>query len=96
MAVSTLRRDNGIPATTPEPITVKVETIIVIGMALWAVALVLTLVVPALHEGGRDWWPWSCLAGLVLGGIGLTYVRRGRGNARTAHEGAPAEPQSSY
>lgn len=96
MAVSTLRRDNGIPATTPEPITVKVQTIIVIGMALWAVGLVLTLVVPALHEGERDWWTSTCLAGLVLGGVGLAYVRRGRGNARTAHADVPADPQSNY
>ncbi|MBK8867212.1 MAG: DUF2530 domain-containing protein [Dermatophilaceae bacterium] len=54
--------------------------IIEVGLALWAVALVLTLSVPALRTGDRAWWPWSCVAGLVLGGIGWLYVRRGRGN----------------
>jgi hypothetical protein len=58
--------------------------IVEVGIALWVVALVVTLVVPALHEGGRDWWPWACVAGIVLGGIGWAYVRRGRGNARDA------------
>ena len=51
------------------------------GEAVWLVALVLTLAVPALHEGDRHWWPWTCVAALVLGGLGLAYVRRGRGNA---------------
>ncbi|KGN30622.1 hypothetical protein N802_06395 [Knoellia sinensis KCTC 19936] len=55
------------------------------GLVLWGVALVLTLLVPALHEGDRSWWPWACVAGLVLGTVGLLYVRRGRGNASDAH-----------
>jgi hypothetical protein len=54
------------------------------GIALWAVALVVTLLVPVLHEGSRDWWPWVCVSGIVLGGIGWLYVRRGRGNASDA------------
>lgn len=73
--------------TTPhqiEPLRVPMLRIIEVGMAVWLVALVVTLVVPALHEGERDWWPWACVAGFVLGGIGWAYVRRGRGNARDA------------
>ncbi|AXG15220.1 DUF2530 domain-containing protein [Intrasporangium calvum] len=54
------------------------------GVVGWAVALVATLAVPALHAGDRDWWPWACVAGIVLGGIGWLYVRRGRGNAEDA------------
>jgi hypothetical protein len=56
-----------------------------IGMALWSVALVLTLLVPALHESERAWWPWTCVAGLAGGGLALLYVRRGRGNAEGAN-----------
>lgn len=63
---------------------VPTQRIIGIGLGLWAVALVVTLLVPALHEGDRSWWPWACVAGLVLGTIGLLYVRRGRGNAHDA------------
>ena len=35
-------------------------------------------------EGDRGWWPWACVAGLVLGAMGWAYLRRGRGNARDA------------
>ena len=47
-------------------------------------ALAVVLVVPALHEGERGWWPWACVAGLVLGAMGWGYLRRGRGNAHDA------------
>lgn len=53
-------------------------------MLVWAAALVVTLVVPPLHEGDRSWWPWCCVAGLALGGLGHAYLRRGRGNAADA------------
>ena len=49
----------------------------------WAVALVVTLAIPALHTGERDWWPWVCVSGIIPGFIGL--LRRGRGNASEAH-----------
>ena len=51
-------------------------------LALWARGAVV-LAVPSLHEGERDWWPWTCVTGLVLGASAL-YVRRGRGNAAGA------------
>jgi Protein of unknown function (DUF2530) len=58
-------------------------------MALWAVALVVTLLVPSLHDGDRSWWPWCCVAGLGLGLIGYAYLRRGRGNAAEASRREP-------
>lgn len=67
-----------------EALQVPTQRIIAIGLGLWAVALLVTLVVPALHTGSRDWWPWACVAGFVLGSIGFLYVRRGRGNAHDA------------
>lgn len=63
------------------PMPVRTVTVITVGMAVWAVALVVTLVVPDLRTGDRSWWPWTCVAGLTLGAIGYFYVRRGRGNA---------------
>jgi hypothetical protein len=63
------------------PMPVRTVTVIAVGMAVWAVALVVTLAVDDLHTGDRSWWPWTCVAGLVLGAIGWLYVRRGRGNA---------------
>ena len=67
-----------------EAMQLPTQRIIAIGLVLWVVALVVTLLVPALHEGDRSWWPWGCVAGFVLGALGLAYVRRGRGNAHDA------------
>jgi hypothetical protein len=53
-------------------------------MALWLIALVVSVLVPALHQGDRAWWPWTCAAGIAGGGLALLYVRRGRGNAAGA------------
>jgi hypothetical protein len=67
-----------------QPLVVPTRRIIIAGLAAWVVALVVTLVVPALHTGERSWWPWACVAGFALGGIGFLYVSRGRGNASDA------------
>lgn len=64
------------------PMPVRTVTVIRIGTALWAVALVVVLAIPSLHEGDRNWWPWVPVVGLGLGAFGLWYVPRGRGNAR--------------
>ncbi len=71
--------------TEPQPLPWRTTRVVLWGIAVWAVALVVTLAVPALHAGDRSWWPWSCAAGIVLGFLGYTYVRRGRGNAFDAH-----------
>ncbi|GGL34153.1 DUF2530 domain-containing protein [Phycicoccus endophyticus] len=56
-------------------------TVVLVGSALWALALVVTLAVPALHTGERSWWPWACVSGLAIGAFAGWYVRRGRGAA---------------
>jgi hypothetical protein len=68
----------------PEPIAIDTIKVIAIGTALWGLALVVTLLVPALHEGDKHWWPWTCVAAFLGGAFGLLYVRRGRGNAATS------------
>jgi hypothetical protein len=82
--------DQAPPSRPPElqPLAVDTVRIVVAGTAAFAVALVVTLLVPALHAGDRDWWPWACLSGLVLGLIGLAYILRGRGNAAGARRRA--------
>jgi len=67
-----------------EPLGWSTIRVVLLGTAAWALALVTTLVVPALHTGDRSWWPWSCVAGILLGLFGCVYVRRGRGNATGA------------
>ena len=68
-------------AAPTEPIDVPTRTIVLVGTALWAVALVVTLVVPALHTGERSWWPWTCVTGIALGAFAFWYVSRGKGSA---------------
>lgn len=77
-------REGGVDVEAIEALHVPTQRIIAIGLVLWLVALAATLVVPALHEGDRDWWPWGCVAGFLLGLVGFLYVRRGRGNAHDA------------
>lgn len=69
------------------PVQVDTARIMAAGIGCWALALVVTLVVPSLHSGERDWWPWACITGLVIGIIGLAYIRRGRGNAAGGRTG---------
>lgn len=70
--------------TEPQPLPWRTTRVVLWGIGLWALALVVTLAVPALHTGDRSWWPWCCVAGIVLGLLGYSYVRRGRGNASDA------------
>ena len=68
----------------PQPLVVDTIRLLQIGVGLWGVALLVSLLVPELHRAERYWWPWTCVAGLVGGGLALLYVRRGRGNASMA------------
>lgn len=67
-----------------QPIAVPMSRIVEVGIGVWALALAVTLLVPALHADEKSWWPWACVAGIALGVVGLIYVRRGRGNAEGA------------
>ncbi|MGC5582877.1 DUF2530 domain-containing protein [Ornithinimicrobium sp. W1665] len=74
---------------SPDDITVpqsRVRTVVLVrwGLLLWAVALLLLLLVPALRSDGREWWVWIPVAGLVGGALGHVYLTRGRGNAEMA------------
>ncbi|MCA0437993.1 MAG: DUF2530 domain-containing protein [Actinobacteria bacterium] len=70
----------------PDPEPLRWPATLLLGplMGLWALALIVTLLVPALHTGERSWWPWCCIIGLALGALGYGYLRRGRGNAADA------------
>jgi hypothetical protein len=68
-----------------QPLAVSTPRVVLWGELAWLVALVVILAVPSLHEGDRHWWPWVPVVGILLGLIGLSYVRRGRGNAAGAH-----------
>ncbi|MEP7160635.1 MAG: DUF2530 domain-containing protein [Dermatophilaceae bacterium] len=68
----------------PEPLRWPLSHTLLPLLVVWAVALAVVLAVPDLHTGERSWWPWTCVAALLLGGLGYGYIRRGRGNAESA------------
>ena len=70
------------------------RAVVLVGIAVWAVLLVVALVLrERLVEQGRGWWVWTPVAGLALGGYGLDYVRRrDRRAARVARAAGSGDP----
>jgi Flp pilus assembly protein protease CpaA len=61
----------------PPPVATDDVRTVTVGTALWAVALVAAVVFrERLRDGGHLWWVGACLAGFVLGLVGLAYTRR--------------------
>lgn len=70
--------------TPPEPVEVDSRRVVLIGTALWFVGFVVLL--PFYGWLGRHdhrIWLWTCLAGWILGLIGLALVRKHRKEGRT-------------
>jgi hypothetical protein len=65
-----------VPAPTrpsPPPLQVDTTRVVQAGMALWAVALVVLLV---LGDRVDPVWTWTCVAAIVLAFLGLALMRR--------------------
>jgi hypothetical protein len=61
----------------PPPIETNDLRVVATGTALWAVALVVTLLFHArLRHDGHLWWIAACAWGFGLGLVGLRYTRR--------------------
>ena len=56
----------------PPPLRVDTVRVVLIGAALWAVALVVLLL---LGDRVDRVWTWTCLAGIALAGVGLGVMR---------------------
>jgi uncharacterized protein DUF2530 len=68
---------------SPPPLQVDTARVVHVGMALWAVALVVLLV---LGDRVDRVWTWTCVAALVLALLGLALMRwqgQGRRNGPT-------------
>ena len=67
----------------PEPLDVDVTKIVLAGTALWAVAFVVLLTQrDRLADAGREWWLWTCVAGVALGLLGALLASRARRASR--------------
>ncbi|HEX5017116.1 MAG TPA: DUF2530 domain-containing protein [Actinomycetes bacterium] len=61
------------------PLDVDAVRTVQVGTALWAVALVVTFVFrDELKDADREWWIWACIAGFLLGLIGIVITTRRR------------------
>jgi hypothetical protein len=61
----------------PDPLPAKTDDrkAVLVGIALWLVALAVLLVfLTPLVAGGNGWWLWTCVAALALGLLGLLYT----------------------
>jgi hypothetical protein len=70
---------------TPQPVQVDSRRIVLIGTALWTLGFLGLL--PFWGWLGRHdhrVWLWTCLAGALLGALGLVLVRKHRGEGRTS------------
>lgn len=69
--------------STAEPLDVDGIRSVGVGIAMWAVAglVLLLLYRDDLAASGSQWWLWTCLAGVGLGLLGWVYCRRRRDHA---------------
>lgn len=75
----------------PEPLDVDPVRVVSVGTALWAIALVASLAnLGTLRSGGHLWWVPACVAGLLLGFLGVYVTRRRRAAIRRG-QAQPAE-----
>ena len=49
---------------------------VLVGLAVWAVLLLVAVAVPEVRGTGQGRWLGSCVAGVVLGLLGLAFVHR--------------------
>jgi len=61
--------------TDPAPVVTDDRKAMVVGLALWLVALVAVIIaLPTLTASDQAWWLEMCVTGLVLGVIGIAYT----------------------
>ncbi|MHA7133493.1 DUF2530 domain-containing protein [Oerskovia turbata] len=66
----------------PPALRVDLRPVILIGMSLWALGLVVSVVLLVLDRTTFE-LPATCAAGIALGGIGLLWERRNRDDYRS-------------
>ncbi|SHM96526.1 DUF2530 domain-containing protein [Cryptosporangium aurantiacum] len=87
---------------TPEPLDVDAVSVVTAGTVLWGIgAIVLALFGRNWLDRHDDtWWIWTCVAGFLLGLVGIAFVRRrrsrlGRVAAARAEQPPGAPPADS-
>ena len=60
----------------PPPYELDDVRVVAVGTALWVLVLVVLLVADLAGARVPGWWPLMCVAGIVLGLLGLRVTRR--------------------
>lgn len=60
----------------PPPMVTDDRRAVLVGLAVWFVLLLVALFVPEVRATGQGRWLGSCMAGLLLGLVGLAFVHR--------------------
>jgi hypothetical protein len=60
------------PKQAPPPLEVDTLRIVLVGTALWALALVVLLL---LGDRVDPLWKWTCVAGIALAAVGIGIMR---------------------
>jgi hypothetical protein len=61
----------------PAPLQTNDRATILVGIGVWIVVWIGCLVMHSrLADGGNGWWIWTPPTGIVLGVLGLAYLRR--------------------
>ena len=59
----------------PAPVQTDDRKAFLVGIAGWVLGLAVFIVLlPTLTADGHTWWLWTCVAGLVIGLIGLLWT----------------------
>ncbi len=59
----------------PVPVVTDNRKAVLVGLALWLVALIVLLIFAApLFASGDGWWLWTAVVGFGLGLVGLVYL----------------------
>jgi hypothetical protein len=75
-----------------EPLDLDGVNSVIVGSAVWLLAMVFVLVRHGhLEDTGRGWWLYAVLAGLALGVIGFVYCIRRRSRVRRGLSADPTE-----
>ena len=60
----------------PPPMRTDDRLAVLVGLAVWVVLLLVAVAVPEVRGTGQGRWLGSCVAGVVLGLLGLAFVHR--------------------
>ncbi len=82
----------------PPPLEADDQVVIRVGMAGWAIALVVLLIVRDSLPAGQRWWIWTCACGLAMGLFASWYVprlKRGRERAAAGRAGPNRDQEAN-